>query len=136
MMMISAPSSRAGICSSLISASRLMRTAGSPALFCRSKISASDPLASTKTPRTEISVGCDPGWCPAHFLFEHDLFGKPVPTFPDHALGSDARERQHGVHQNVGARRAVGLGGVLELVVADAILAGDEYHRGRNLRIQ
>jgi len=21
------------------------------------------------------------------FLFEHDLFGKPVPTFPDHALG-------------------------------------------------
>jgi hypothetical protein len=20
------------------------------------------------------------------FLFEHDLFGKPVPTFPDHAL--------------------------------------------------
>jgi hypothetical protein len=24
-------------------------------LFCRSKISASDPLASTKTPRTDIS---------------------------------------------------------------------------------
>ena len=22
------------------------------------------------------------------FLFEHDLFGKPVPTFPDHGLGS------------------------------------------------
>ena len=22
------------------------------------------------------------------FLFEHDIFGKPVPTFPDHALGS------------------------------------------------
>src|SRR5882724_12551497 len=22
----------------------------------------------------------------ASFLFEHDLFGKPVPTFPDHAL--------------------------------------------------
>jgi hypothetical protein len=21
-------------------------------------------------------------------LFEHDLFGKPVPTFPDHALGA------------------------------------------------
>jgi hypothetical protein len=21
------------------------------------------------------------------FLFEHDPFGKPVPTFPDHALG-------------------------------------------------
>jgi hypothetical protein len=24
------------------------------------------------------------------FLFEHDLFGKPVPTFPDHALGDCA----------------------------------------------
>jgi hypothetical protein len=24
---------------------------------------------------------------PLYFLFEHDLFGKPVPTFPDHALG-------------------------------------------------
>ena len=23
-----------------------------------------------------------------HFLFKHDLFGKPVPTFPDHALNS------------------------------------------------
>ena len=22
-------------------------------------------------------------------LFEHDLFGKPVPTFPDHALAGD-----------------------------------------------
>jgi hypothetical protein len=24
------------------------------------------------------------------FLFEHDLFGKPVPTFPDHALAPAA----------------------------------------------
>jgi hypothetical protein len=24
-------------------------------------------------------------------MFEHDLFGKPVSTFPDHALGSAAR---------------------------------------------
>jgi hypothetical protein len=24
------------------------------------------------------------------FLFEHDLFGKPVPTFPDHALDDPA----------------------------------------------
>jgi hypothetical protein len=23
---------------------------------------------------------------PLYLLFEHDLFGKPVPTFPDHAL--------------------------------------------------
>jgi len=25
-------------------------------------------------------------FCKASLLFEHDLFGKPVPTFPDHAL--------------------------------------------------
>jgi len=25
------------------------------------------------------------------FLFEHDLFGKPVPTFPDHALARPTR---------------------------------------------
>jgi hypothetical protein len=25
------------------------------------------------------------------FLFEHDLFGKPVSTFPDHALGAGKR---------------------------------------------
>src|SRR6267154_940849 len=26
------------------------------------------------------------------FLFEHDLFGKPVPTFPDHALARPTRQ--------------------------------------------
>jgi hypothetical protein len=26
-------------------------------------------------------------------LFEHDLFGKPVPTFPDHALAFQASAR-------------------------------------------
>jgi hypothetical protein len=25
---------------------------------------------------------------PIYLLFEHDLFGKPVPTFPDHALAT------------------------------------------------
>jgi hypothetical protein len=24
--------------------------------------------------------------CPLYLLFEHDLFGKPPPSFPDHAL--------------------------------------------------
>ena len=28
------------------------------------------------------------------FLFEHDLFGKPDSTFPDHALGRLARKQQ------------------------------------------
>src|ERR1700688_1841062 len=88
-----------------MSASRLMRTGGSPARFSRSKISASDPLASTKTPRTEISVML---------------------------LGGDAGKRQHGVHQDVGAGGAIGLGCVLELVVADAVLAGHEHHRRRH----
>jgi hypothetical protein len=26
-------------------------------------------------------------------LFEHDLVGKPVPTFPDHALKQKSRKR-------------------------------------------
>jgi hypothetical protein len=30
--------------------------------------------------------GAPPGFRRSIFLFEHDLFGKPVPTFPDHAL--------------------------------------------------
>src|SRR3981081_3899027 len=82
-----------------------MRTGGSPGLFSRAKISASDPLASTKTPRTEFSVML---------------------------LRCDARERQHGMHQDVGAGRAIGLSRVLELVMADAVLAGHEDHRGRH----
>src|SRR6266542_3264489 len=28
-----------------------------------------------------------------YLMFEHDLFGKPVPTFPDHALSPILRER-------------------------------------------
>src|SRR5260370_31407471 len=105
MMTIPAPSSRAGIWSALMSASRLIRTGGAAALFSRSKISASDPLASTKTPRTAISVIL---------------------------LRRDAGERQHGVHQDVRAGRAIGLRRVLELVVADAVLAGHEHHRRRH----
>src|SRR5882672_7181550 len=109
MMTISAPSSRPGICSALISASRLTRTGRSPALFWRSKISASEPLASTKTPRT---------------------------VFSNSWLRRDAGKRQHGVHQDVGAGGAIGLGRVLEFVVADAVLAGHEHHRRRNFRVQ
>src|ERR1700722_13644248 len=96
-----------------ISALRLMRTAGSPALCCRSKISASDPLASTKTPRTDISVA--------------------VAIIRS---GSDARQRQYGMHQDVGAGRAIDLGRVLQLVVADAVLAGYEHHRRRHHGIE
>src|SRR5262245_28957603 len=29
---------------------------------------------------------------PIQLLFEHDLFGKPVSTFPDHALNQEARQ--------------------------------------------
>src|SRR5690348_13266579 len=50
--------------------------------------------------------------------------------------GSNAGERQHRVHQYVGAGRAIGLGGILDLVVADAVLAGHEHHGGRNFGVQ
>src|SRR5436309_2680588 len=83
-----------------------MRTSGSPDLCSFSKITASDSLASTKTPRTELS-----------------------PLFFAWRSGRDAGERQHGMHQHVGAGRAIGLRGVLELVVADAVLAGHEHRR-------
>src|SRR5258707_11925203 len=46
--------------------------------------------------------------------------------------GRDAGKRQHGMHQGVGAGGAIGLGCVLEFVVADAILAGNEDHRRRH----
>src|SRR3984957_12326788 len=76
----------------------------SPGFAKRSKMTASASLASTKTPRTEISVVVS---------------------------GSDAGERQHGMHQGVGAGGAIGLRGILELIVADAVLAGNEDHRRR-----
>src|SRR5258708_12105556 len=100
MTTISAPSSKAGIWSEVMSGLRLMRTGGSPALFSRSKISASEGLASTKTPRTEI----------LRFL-----------------SGGDAGERQHRMHQHVGACRAIDLRRVLKFVVADAVLAVHQH---------
>src|SRR3954447_20899176 len=55
---------------------------------------------------------------PTMFLFEHDLFGKPVPTFPDHALteqgrlltdrvllGFECRNRRHVENDARGNRR-------------------------------
>src|ERR1700722_16452585 len=114
MMTISAPSRIAGIWSAVMSALRLMRMAGSPSLRCRSKISASDPLASTKTPRTDISV-----------CLQIEAWS-----------GSDARKRQHGMHQNVGARRAIDLRRVFQLVMADAVLAGHEHHCCRHHGIE
>jgi len=35
---------------------------------------------------------------PLYLLFEHDLFGKPVPTFPDHALEAFSSEVDSGSH--------------------------------------
>jgi hypothetical protein len=41
------------------------------------------------------------------FLFAHDLFGKPVPTFPDHALaaknGADGVPAGARTHHGIGA---------------------------------
>src|SRR6267143_1688673 len=85
-----------------------MRTPGSPGFVSRSKITASASLASTKTPRTEISVV----WS-----------------------GSDAGERQHGMHQDIGARRAIHLGRVLKLIVElihDRGVGAAAIHRKRD----
>src|SRR5205085_3080173 len=108
-----APSRMAGYCSGVMSGLRCTRTSGSPDLRKRSKITASDSLASTKTPRTAL---------PPVFLIQRS--------------GRDAGERQHRMHQHIGAGRAIGLGGVLELVVADAVLAGHEHHRCRDHRVE
>src|SRR5256714_9763200 len=83
-----------------------MRIPGSAGFASRSKMTANASLASTKTPRTQ-------------FL---------------RLLGSHPGEREHGMHQRVGAGGAVGLRRVLQLVVADAILAGNEDHcRGHDI---
>jgi hypothetical protein len=37
---------------------------------------------------------------PLYLLFEHDLFGKPVPTFPDHALAVPAGSEVDIEHQH------------------------------------
>src|SRR5712664_3370836 len=95
------------------------------------------------------------------FLFEHDLFGKPVPThrvvarghaFPDHALcgvaqpreeGIDALEQRGGVlaefaggDQDVigeGARLVGGLAGASDIARNFAGAGGDLLHASRNL---
>src|SRR5579872_1577056 len=105
-MPISAPASTFGHSSGLKSGLTLIPTSGSPGLPSRLNSSAMDSLASTKTPRTVLPPLID--------------------------SGCDAGQRQHGVQQYIGACGAVRLRGILELIVADAILAGHEYHRGRN----
>src|SRR5258708_4731085 len=87
-----------------------MRTPGSPGFASRSKMTASDSLASTKTPRTASLRLLIVRW----------------------KSGRDAGEREHGMHQGIGAGGAVGLRRILKLVVADAVLAGNEDHRCRH----
>src|SRR3954468_17375221 len=100
-----------------MSGSRWMRTSGSPDLCSFSKITASDSLASTKTPRTELSP----------FLLKlRTLLNS----------GRDAGQCQHGMHQHVGAGRAIGLRGIFQLIVADTVLAGNEHHCRRDHRIE
>src|SRR5437868_2443294 len=89
---------------------RWISTLGSPGFSSRSKITASDSLASTNTPRMAF---------PQILLIRH-------------LSGCDAGQRMHGMHQHIGAGRAISLGRVLEFVVADAVLAGHEHHRRRH----
>src|SRR3954452_658938 len=101
---ISAPSRISGYCSGLMSGSLWIRTLGSPGCSRRSMITARASLASTKTPRMTLSL----------------------------RSGCDAGDRQHRVHEDIGARGAIGLRGVFQLIVADAVLAGHEHHCGRH----
>src|SRR4051794_21781457 len=87
-----------------MSGSRWIVTFGSPGFASRSKITASDSLASTNTPRTKFSL----------------------------RSGCHAGQRQHSMQQRVGSGGAVGLRGVLEFVVADTVLAGHEDHCRRH----
>jgi hypothetical protein len=48
-------------------------------------------------------------------LFEHDLFGKPVPTFPDHAL-----EREQHVHHLAAVSRLLHVGQLAVAAIGDA----------------
>src|SRR5205085_4611690 len=91
-----------------MSGSRWMHTLGSSGFSSRSKIKASDSLASTNTPRKASLL----------------------------SFGRDAGDRQHRVHQHVGARGAVGLRRVFQFVVADAVLAGHEHHRRGNTGVE
>src|SRR5205085_11964498 len=91
-----------------MSGSRWMLTLGSSGSSSRSKIKASDSLASTNTPRKASLL----------------------------SFRRDAGDRQHRVHQHVGARGAVGLRRVFQFVVADAVLARHEYHRRGNARVE
>src|SRR5204863_2841220 len=49
-----------------------------------------------------FSSKCHPARSPC---FAHDLFGKPVPTFPDHALASDRTNATRSCHGIVGVRQ-------------------------------
>ena len=55
------------------------------------------------------------------FLIEHDLFGKPVSTFPDHALGGvDSKDSLLGANQIQGCFWEAALGVMDRLVLSDA----------------
>jgi hypothetical protein len=60
-------------------------------------------------------------------LFEHDLFGKPAPTFPDHALAAKPRSRKASVLDIFGPHRPAA-GGNTEFVNAVALVLG---HMGK-----
>src|SRR5882672_11598260 len=46
---------------------------------------------------------------PLYLFFEHDLFGKPVPTFPDHARGHVIPPRQILINRKSTACRSMTL---------------------------
>src|SRR3990172_3320459 len=65
----------------------------------------------------------------SRLLFEHDLFGKPVPTFPDHALAPSERDLAQGHFAE--ALRALGdrLAAKAQVKGARRIVIGERPHQ-------
>jgi hypothetical protein len=71
---------------------------------------------------------------PLHLFIEHDLFGKPVSTFPDHALSGDQpmsssdpennKKRNRKIAQNEAERQTTGAIRVSTWAIAVAVIAG------------
>ena len=64
------------------------------------------------------------------FLFEHDLFGKPLHTFPDHAL-EQARAQVDAVSQHQQRHQKAGAAEHHKLLEGLGLVDGDEHARQR-----
>jgi hypothetical protein len=71
---------------------------------------------------------------PLYLLFEHDLFGKPVPTFPDHALTCPRIPQSKGLHGRVQPhRRRRDFAPLRRLAHCRGLLSGGDLRLGPRL---